>query len=413
LQVIVFEDDGLDGFRPIFDLRHGSLVRWGTKTLMEGIAEKVGGDEVALWGRKELADVTKEELQADYNVRPDGTALFVNSRARPDRNLEAIAAKRNQFVAMSEGHVVAAKLRGDLASPGVITRKDAARLAKKAERLDAPSESLFKGYWDLIESNGLGIAEQSKHFEDPITIPSGVEVRGSPSNLRIDGMADVESHVTFDVRPGPVMVERGAVVESFSRVMGPCYIGPKSKVHSALIGGGTSVFEGCKVGGQVENSVIMPHTNKAHHGYVGDSFVGEWVNLGAGSTFSNLKNTYGNVRVDLGGKVHDSGALKLGPAIGDMCKVSIGALVHAGRTIGTGSQVSGLAAQSLPSFTYYDGISGKAVELLLESVVETQRRMMERRDRTLTRAQEALIRHAFTASSAERRRAGVKKGKIK
>jgi UDP-N-acetylglucosamine diphosphorylase/glucosamine-1-phosphate N-acetyltransferase len=263
----------------------------------------------------------------------------------------------------------------------------------------------------LVQSNGLAIAAQAKRFEDPLSLPSTVEVRGPRSSLRIDGRADIELHVTFDARLGPVMVEEGASVESFSRVMGPCYIGPRVKVYSAQLGGGTSVFAGCKVGGQVENSIIMSHTNKAHFGYAGDSYIGEWVNLGAGSTFSNLKNTYGNVRLDVGGGTVDSGMLKLGPVVGDMSKVSIGALVYSGRLLGTGCQVAGLAGKNVPSFTYSDG-SGRMVELLIESVVETQRRMVERRGKTLTRAEEALIRKTFEDTSEERRSAGVKRGRL-
>jgi len=171
------------------------------------------------------------------------------------------------------------------------------------------------------------------------------------------------------------------------------------------------VFSSCKVGGQVENSIIMPYTNKAHYGYVGDSYVGEWVNLGAGSTFSNLKNTYGNVRLDMGRMKIDSGMLKLGSVLGDMSKVSIGALVYSGKLLGTGCQVAGLASKNVPCFTYSDG-SGRMVELLLESVLETQRRMMERRGKTLTRAGEALIRTAFRDTSEERRKAGVRRGRF-
>jgi UDP-N-acetylglucosamine diphosphorylase/glucosamine-1-phosphate N-acetyltransferase len=207
-------------------------------------------------------------------------------------------------------------------------------------------------------------------------------------------------------------VEKGASVESFSRLMGPCYIGPKAKIYSALIGGGTSVFDSCKVGGQVENSVIMPYTNKAHYGYIGDSYVGSWVNIGAGCTFSNLKNTYGNVRLHVGGRVVDTGMLKLGPTVGDMAKLSIGTRVYSGRQVGVGAHVTGLANEDVPSFTYYDSVSKKVVELLLESVVETQRRMMERRGLTLSRAEERLIRRVYSATATDRKRAGVKKGRL-
>ena len=228
----------------------------------------------------------------------------------------------------------------------------------------------------------------------------------------VDSGAEIEGYVTLDVRLGPIIVDRGASVESFSRITGPCYLGPRVKVSSAQIGGGTSIFDSCRVGGQVENSIFMPYTNKAHLGYVGDSYVGSFVNLGAGSTFSNLKNTYGNVRLTVAGKKVDSGMLKLGPAIGDMAKLSIGSLVYAGKFVGVGSHISGLASDDVPSFTGFDSRRGPGVELLLESVIETQRRMLDRRGMTLGRAEEGLVRRVFALTSRERKRAGVKKGRL-
>lgn len=337
---------------------------------------------------------------------------MVNARARPTPELLSSASRSEPFVALSGKELVAARLDSVPLKPGVVTRGAVAALARRARRLQAPGEPLFNGYWDLVGSNGLAIAEQARRFEEPMALPRSVEVRGPGSNVMVDSGADVEGNVTFDARLGPIVVERGASVESFSRVMGPCYLGRKTKVLSALIGGGTSIFESCKVGGQVENSIFMPFTNKAHHGYVGDSYVGSWVNLGAGCTFSNLKNTYGNVRLTVGGRKSDSGMVKLGPVVGDLAKLSIGSLVYAGKAIGAGSQVSGLAPEDVPPFSYYDSVSRKKVELLLDSVVETQRRMMERRSLSLGRAEEGLIRSAFRATAPDRRKAGVKKGGI-
>jgi len=381
--------------------------------LLEAIELAVGIKGGAdLWGRGMLENASRESLAREYNADSKETTLFVNARARPDRHLQALASRPSSFAALAQGELVAARLPGSSFNPGVVGRKEVARIGKKVERLEAPPDSLFGGYWDLVDSNGLAVAEQAEHFADSLALPDAVDVKGPPSNLRIEGTAEVEKYVAFDARPGPIVVERGAIIESFSRITGPTYIGANTKLHSALVEGGTSIFEVCNLGGQVESSVVMAHTNKAHEGYVGHAYVGEWANLGAGTTFSNLKNTYGNVRVELAAGRMDSGMLKLGPAVGDMCKISIGALVYAGKLVGTGSHVSGLASHSVPSFTHFDGFAGRMVELRLESVLETQRRMMERRGRTLTRAEEELIRKAFVATAAERRRARVKAGRI-
>jgi UDP-N-acetylglucosamine diphosphorylase/glucosamine-1-phosphate N-acetyltransferase len=413
VKVIAFEDDGWSRFGPLTQLRHTSLIRWGTKTILDALIEKIpDATDVGLWGRDELSAVTKDSTGRAYNDKAYGPAFFVNARARPSEGLLSLASKSSPFVATEDGQLVAARLESGAPRPGVISRKELAKLGKGAERVKAPQGSLFEGYWGLVESNGLAIAEQAKRYQDLMPIPRGVEVRGQASNIMLEAGADIEPNVTLDARLGPIIIGSGASVESFSRIMGPCYIGPKTKVFSALLGGGTSISESCKVGGQIENSIIMPYTNKAHHGYVGDSYVGSWVNLGAGSTFSNLKNTYGNVNLLVGGKKVDSGMMKLGPVIGDMCKVSIGALVYAGKMIGTGSHVSGRAAEDVPSFTFFDSAPERLVELLLDSVLETQRRMMERRGLTLTRNEEALIRRAFAMTARERRAHGVKKGRF-
>ncbi|HEV2137240.1 MAG TPA: putative sugar nucleotidyl transferase [Nitrososphaerales archaeon] len=410
---MAFEDEDWSRFGPLTLLRHTSQLRRGTKTLLDALVEKIpDATDVGLWGRNELAAVTKDSTGKAYNEKTYGSAFFVNSRAKPSEELLSLASKSAPFVATSDGHLLAARVESGTAKPGVISKKDVIRLGKRSDRIKAPQSSLFEGYWGLVESNGLAIAEQSKHFQDLMPLPRGLEVRGQATNIMLEAGAEVEPNVTFDARLGPIIVGDGAAVESFSRIMGPCYIGPKAKIYSALIGGGTSIFESCKVGGQVENSIIMPFTNKAHHGYVGDSYVGSWVNLGAGSTFSNLKNTYGNVNLIVAGKKTDSGMPKLGPVIGDMCKVSIGALVYGGKAIGTGSHVSGRADTDIPSFTYFDSGPKKTVELLLESVLETQRRMMERRGLSLSRNEEALIRRAFAKTAGERKAAGVKKGRF-
>jgi UDP-N-acetylglucosamine diphosphorylase/glucosamine-1-phosphate N-acetyltransferase len=414
MKVIIFEDEGLAGFGPLVALRHASLLRLGTKRLLDAISEKIpDATDVGLWGRDELAGVTKDATGKSYNDKVYGSTFFVNARAKPSETLLALASGQGPFVASLKGELVAARLGSGTLNPGVVRRKDVLRVSKRAERVQVAADSLFRGYWDLVLTNGLAIAEQARHFEESLPIPRGVEVRGPASNVMADSSAEVEGHSTLDARLGPIIIDRGASVESFSRLMGPCYIGPKVRVHSALIGGGTSIFDSCKVGGQIENSVILPYTNKAHHGYVGDSYVGSWVNLGAGSTFSNLKNTYGNVRLRVGNAIVDSGMIKLGPAIGDMAKVSIGALVYAGRWVGEGSHISGLASEDVPGFTFYDSVTRKAVELLLESVIETQRRMMERRGLALSRNEENLIRRAFASTAKERRRAGVKQGRLR
>jgi len=258
----------------------------------------------------------------------------------------------------------------------------------------------------------MAIADHGRRAFEPAPVPDGVSVKGAPSNVRISDSAELEGLVSIDARLGPVIIDERATIESLSVLSGPCYVGRGSRVRSALIRGGTSIFENCRVGGEVENSIVMSFSNKTHLGYLGDSVVGEWVNLGAGSTVSNLKNTYGSIRTEIGGRQVDTGMIKYGAVIGDMAKVSIGALIYSGKKVGVGSHVSGLAARDVPSFTYSDGTARGMIELTLDSVIETQRRMMERRGRTLGKVEEELIKRVFRKTAAERKAARVKKGRI-
>lgn len=392
--------------------RHVSQLCWGAKTLLETLHEFLPRESMFLWGRDELQKVARERLAIGYNLKPDNDVLLVNARARPSRVLKTILAKEGNFAAVAETGVVAVRTRARTLSPGEQSTRGLLAISKSLERLEASPDLLFQGSWDLVESNGMAIADHGSRYFPSAPIPDGVTVKGVPSNIRINESAELDGLVSIDARLGPVIIDERATIESLSVLSGPCYIGQKSRIHSALIRGGTSIFENCRVGGEVENSVIMSFSNKAHQGYLGDSIVGEWVNLGAGSTVSNLKNTYGTVRVEVGGKKFDTGMTKFGTVIGDMAKISIGALIYAGKSVGAGSHAAGLVDRNVPSFSHFDGKSGRMIELTLDSVVETQRRMMERRGRAPSESEEALVELVFKKTGGERKGAGVKRGVI-
>lgn len=410
MTVIIFEDDTWEAFGPTAETRHLSQLGWGTRTLMESVAAIFPKEEIRLWGRPHLAEVTELEVKKGYNGKADPADIFVNARARPDLIPKEKLTQKKKVAVMSEGALVAAS--GASAKPGVIPRRASAAHAKSVEVLEMPERAVFRGSWDLVGSNGLAIAEQVGSGNVASRISRSVSVKGSAARLRADESAQIEDHVVLDLSAGPIVLEEGTVVEAFSRLSGPCFIGRSTKVRSALVRGGTSIFENCRIGGEVENSIVMSFTNKSHFGYVGDSIVGEWVNIGAGGTFSNLKNTYGYVRVKVGEKRVETGKVMLGPAVGDMAKLSIGSLVYSGKKVGTGSQVGGAVQDDVPPFSYLDGQSGKRRELDVESLIETQKRMMERRGKTLTKQRESLIRNLHATSAALRRREGYRKGPI-
>src|SRR5207248_4742174 len=120
-----------------------------------------------------------------------------------------------------------------------------------------------------------------------------------------------------DTTRGPVVIDRHAVITAFSRLEGPCYIGPHTHILGATIRAGTTLGPHCRIGGEVEASIIQGYTNKYHDGFLGHSYVGSWVNLGAGTHNSDLRNDYGPVTVTVAGRRVDTGRTKIGCYLGD------------------------------------------------------------------------------------------------
>src|SRR5262249_32108130 len=164
--------------------------------------------------------------------------------------------------------------------------------------------------------------------------------------------APVERLVRADTTAGPVLIDRGAVVHAFSRLQGPCYVGPDSWVLGARLRGG-SLGPCCRVGGEVEASIVQGHSNKYHDGFLGHSYVGEWVNLAAGTQTGDLRNDYGPVRVPVGGARVRSGLTKVGAFVGDHTKTGLNVLLNAGSAVGAFCQLlpgEGYLPREVPSF---------------------------------------------------------------
>jgi UDP-N-acetylglucosamine diphosphorylase / glucose-1-phosphate thymidylyltransferase / UDP-N-acetylgalactosamine diphosphorylase / glucosamine-1-phosphate N-acetyltransferase / galactosamine-1-phosphate N-acetyltransferase len=134
-----------------------------------------------------------------------------------------------------------------------------------------------------------------------------------------------------------------------------------------------------KIGGEVEGSIIEPYTNKQHHGFLGHSYLGSWVNLGAGTCNSDLKNTYGSVNMEYRDRKVSTGMQFVGAIIGDYSKTAINTGIFTGKVIGVGSMVYGFVTTNVPSFVNYARLFSQITEAPVEVLVATQRRMFERR----------------------------------
>ena len=153
----------------------------------------------------------------------------------------------------------------------------------------------------------------------------------------------------------------------------------------------------------MEASVIEPYTNKQHHGFLGHAYVGSWVNLGAGTSNSDLKNTYGQVRIEHRGRKLDTGLQFLGCVIGDFSKSAINTSIFTGKTVGVASMMYGLVGQNVPSFCNYARTFGQMTECTLEQTIVTQQRMFARRGVEQTQDDVALLGAVYELTREERR----------
>ncbi len=262
----------------------------------------------------------------------------------------------------------------------------------------------FHYLWDVLARAPEAFAEAETLLplgvEPELWQRQGVWIR-VPEHVWIDPTAELSPGVVVDARGGPVFIGNGAVVQPHVALIGPCAIGAHALLRAhATVGSYTVVGEHCRIGGEVAHSVFHAYANKQHEGFVGHSYIGEWVNFGAGTTTSNLKNTYGTVRVRLPGGEVDTGMQFLGTLCGDHTKTAIGTFLRTGAVIGVSANVlSGAShARWVPSFSWGDAVHPEPYAL--EKALEVARRVMARRGKTLLPEEEALLRHEYARSWA-------------
>jgi UDP-N-acetylglucosamine diphosphorylase/glucosamine-1-phosphate N-acetyltransferase len=268
---------------------------------------------------------------------------------------------------------------------------------------------MVRHLWELVEQNGEQIdldvwlsGPQRLRYDD-----SAITLVGPSDRLWVDPAARIEPHVVADVSGGPVVIDEGAVVSAFTRLEGPCYVGPGTHLFGAKIRAGTSLGPNCRVGGEVEASVILGHSNKYHDGFLGHAYVGEWVNLGAGTSNSDLRNDYGEVSVTVRGERVGTGRTKVGCFLGDHTKSGLGTLLNTGTSAGAFCNllpVGGLLPRHVPSFA--DVWNGSLVENKdVDALLQTASVAMGRRGQNLTEAHREAYRALFEQTAAQRRAA--------
>jgi UDP-N-acetylglucosamine diphosphorylase/glucosamine-1-phosphate N-acetyltransferase len=306
---------------------------------------------------------------------------------------------------MSGGRVAAVRtsreIQADIFADGRRTLDDLARSGGEVAMLDG---WWIEEVWDFVRQLPEQIADDLLLYQSPKLggVVAGARVGPPPEHSVVIGShpvlvasdfvqageviikgATIEPHVVFDTSAGAIYVGAGTTVHAFTRLVGPCYVGRHCTVLGDRIAA-CSIGDHCKVRGEMSNTVMIGYANKGHDGFVGHSYMGRWVNLGAGTITSNLKNTYGPVSLWTPRAVRDTGMQFLGTMFGDHAKTGIGTSLTTGTVLGAGANVYGAESppKVVPPFAW--GSAPPYAVYRLDKFLEVAERVMARRQVALT-----------------------------
>jgi UDP-N-acetylglucosamine diphosphorylase/glucosamine-1-phosphate N-acetyltransferase len=338
MRICVFEDSAVGRLQPLTDTRPAFDLRLGARTLLERQLHAFGAERGFALVRPELADLCRlshPELTVNsLGNRHEDKVLFINARWLPPGN--SLRAPKSGEVGLCDGQVAYACLPAGEIDP-VHVRNVSGQLEEWSRKASVRScDGRMIGYaWDLLVHHAEALEQDHLYWgrKSETRMTAGVPILGPSERCLIHPSARVEPMVLIDTTRGPVLIDADAVVQAFSRIEGPCYIGPRTQVLGAKLRS-VSLGPECRIGGEVEASIVQGYSNKAHEGFLGHSYLGEWVNLGAGTQVSDLRTDYANVRIHMGGESIDSGLMKVGAFMGDHTRTSIIALVNTGSVVG-------------------------------------------------------------------------------
>lgn len=398
MRINLFDDHHRKAFyplsltRPIGDLRHGIF------TLSESWSQLLG-HQVKPFGIHELSDSFPLELEEDN--------FFINARLFP-------TAACRPFAALRAGH----RQDADLLEVNTCIRLQGETLLLRADRSTAeawladpntanirdvklPEQELqdcvlLRHLTDLFTLNDRAINadyRQVTHGRVSAKLDPTVTVLGDPGLVFIEEGAQVEA-CYLNTRQGPIYIGSGSMVMEGAVLHGPIALCEQVTVRAGTrIYGATTVGPHCKVGGEISNSLFQDYSNKAHDGFLGNSVIGSWCNLGADTNTSNLKNNYSSVKLYAADSdsLQDSGLTFCGLLMGDHSKCGINTMFNTGTVVGVSANIfgGGFPPKHIPSFFW--GGSESQGNYRLNEALETARKVMARRGMQLSSSEEKLL----------------------
>jgi UDP-N-acetylglucosamine diphosphorylase/glucosamine-1-phosphate N-acetyltransferase len=352
----VFEDEKCDCFFPLTFTRAIFELRCGYISLLERIKRNFPQIEIGVFLRDYLVPTFKKRVSIsainDLNFITRDDVLFLNGRwlmkygEIPLEGEEKTTLKDGEIVCIRAKRRSIEENKADTL-PGLLNKL---KNSLPKEEIDT---ILLSYPWELVNQNPETLKRDFAFFGNKGIYGNFAEyaaVYGEKDKVFVAETAEIQPFVLLDTTDGPIYIDEGVKIHSHTRVEGPSYIGRDSIVVGAKIREGTSIGPVCRVGGEVGKSIFHGYSNKSHHGYIGRSYIGEWVNLGALTTNSDLKNDYTPVRVYIKDKAMLSNEVKVGVFVGDHTKTGIGVLLPTGGIVGMMCNILPAAGKLIPKF---------------------------------------------------------------
>jgi UDP-N-acetylglucosamine diphosphorylase/glucosamine-1-phosphate N-acetyltransferase len=370
-------DDQYEHFLPLSLTRPVGVLRIGIGTIADKWQMALSG-HAGFDTRKSLSDLFPRN-KAD---------LHINGRLIPDQNLvEAIKKLQPEQTLMGKNTILA--YRSPQGVQNVPYLGDVSLLSRPTD-LFALNDLVLKSDFKLIT-----------HGRKSQPLPGHCLLIGPTDQLFIEEGAQLLAS-TFNTTDGPIYIGHRSTVMEGCQIRGPFALGDGATLKmGAKIYGATTIGPACKVGGEVSNSVFFGFSNKAHDGFVGNSIIGEWCNLGADTNTSNLKNNYSTVKLwdYTHSNYHDSGLTFCGLIMGDHSKSAINTQFNTGTTVGAHSNIfgSGFPPKAIPSFAWGGAESMETFDF--DKALEVARRVKARRSQKVDDKEVHLMRHIFDQSA--------------
>lgn len=375
MKVIIYEDN-IEHFDPLINFYPQFLLRVGMRTISENTAD--------FFKQAKIGYVTRK-LFNNKKIGISGPALYLSARAIISKRI-VISGKDTQFL-------IGSQPIGFLKQkpPFPQNLEEIKKTLKKIKTAREINGFRLDKLWDLIRLNSVVLTSQFKHVKAKHEIPKHVYIIGKKNKVFVGQKVHIHKFITINVSNGPVYIDNDVIIRPFSTIVGPSYIGSGSIIDRAKIVE-SSIGPSCRIGGEVESCIFQGYSNKSHEGFIGHSFIGEWVNLGALTTNSDLKNNYSPVRTKIGTSELDSGMKKLGCFIGDHTKTGISTLIPTGAIIGSFVNFfgGGMIPKYVPGFKWLS--TTKQENYDLAKAIATARIVMQRRNVKMSKYYEELIR---------------------